>query len=304
MAKRGLGRGFDSLIPAELLDESFDPTADQDDRISDLRQIKLAEIMPDPTQPRRVFDEVLLDELAESIRVHGVLQPIVVTPDNKGKYVIVAGERRYRAATKAGLEKIPALVRTLSDQHKLELSLIENIQRQNLNAIETATAYLKLRDQFNLTLEQIGQRVGGKSPSAVSNTLRLLRLPEVVRQAVVDGKLSEGQVRPLISLDEAQIADILPKIIQEEWSARRIEQYLAILKRTEESDSAQKAAKAQRPAPPPQYTAASQRFEQQLSAPVQIRGNRRGAGQIVIRFTSDDDFERIIGLLEHTQDEK
>ena len=304
MAKRGLGRGFDSLIPAELLDESFDPTADQDDRISDLRQIKLAEIMPDPTQPRRVFDEALLDELAESIRVHGVLQPIVVTPDNKGKYVIVAGERRYRAATKAGLEKIPALVRTLSDQHKLELSLIENIQRQNLNAIETATAYLKLRDQFNLTLEQIGQRVGGKSPSAVSNTLRLLRLPEVVRQAVVDGKLSEGQVRPLISLDEAQIADILPKIIQEEWSARRIEQYLAILKRTEASDSAQKTAKAQRPALPPQYTAASQRFEQQLSAPVQIRGNRRGAGQIVIRFTSDDDFERIIGLLEHTQDEK
>ena len=302
MAKRGLGRGFDSLIPAELLDESFDPTADQDDRISDLRQIKLAEIMPDPTQPRRVFDETLLDELAESIRVHGVLQPIVVTPDNKGKYVIVAGERRYRAATKAGLEKIPALVRTLSDQHKLELSLIENIQRQNLNAIETATAYLKLRDQFNLTLEQIGQRVGGKSPSAVSNTLRLLRLPEVVRQAVVDGKLSEGQVRPLISLDEAQIADILPKIIQEEWSARRIEQYLAILKRTEASASAQKTAKAQRPAPPPQYTAASQRFEQQLSAPVQIRGNRRGAGQIVIRFTSDDDFERIIGLLEHTQD--
>ena len=302
MAKRGLGRGFDSLIPAELLDESFDPTADQDDRISDLRQIKLAEIMPDPTQPRRVFDETLLDELAESIRVHGVLQPIVVTPDNKGKYVIVAGERRYRAATKAGLEKIPALVRTLSDQHKLELSLIENIQRQNLNAIETATAYLKLRDQFNLTLEQIGQRVGGKSPSAVSNTLRLLRLPEVVRQAVVDGKLSEGQVRPLISLDEAQIADILPKIIQEEWSARRIEQYLAILKRTEASDFAQKTTKAQRPAPPPQYTAASQRFEQQLSAPVQIRGNRRGAGQIVIRFTSDDDFERIIGLLEHTQD--
>jgi len=304
MAKRGLGRGFDSLIPAELLDESFDPTADQDDRISDLRQIKLAEIMPDPTQPRRVFDEVLLDELAESIRVHGVLQPIVVTPDNKGEYVIVAGERRYRAATKAGLEKIPALVRTLSDQHKLELSLIENIQRQNLNAIETATAYLKLRDQFNLTLEQIGQRVGGKSPSAVSNTLRLLRLPEVARQAVVDGKLSEGQVRPLISLDEAQIADILPKIIQEEWSARRIEQYLAILKRTEASDSAQKTAKAQRPAPPPQYTAASQRFEQQLppAAPPAPPGG--GAGQIVIRFTSDDDFERIIGLLEHTQDEK
>jgi len=169
-------------------------------------------------------------------------------------------------------------------------------------AIQTRTE--ELQAQRNAASKQIGQRVGGKSPSAVSNTLRLLRLPEVVRQAVVDGKLSEGQVRPLISLDEAQIADILPKIIQEEWSARRIEQYLAILKRTEASDSAQKTTKAQRPAPPPQYTAASQRFEQQLSAPVQIRGNRRGAGQIVIRFTSDDDFERIIGLLEHTQDEK
>ena len=125
MAKRGLGRGFDSLIPAELLDESFDPTADQDDRISDLRQIKLAEIMPDPTQPRRVFDEVLLDELAESIRVHGVLQPIVVTPDNKGNYVIVAGERRYRAATKAGLEKIPARC-LISTSSSFLLSKISN----------------------------------------------------------------------------------------------------------------------------------------------------------------------------------
>ena len=297
MVKRGLGRGFDSLIPTELLDESFDPTANQDDRVSDLRQIKLSEIMPDPTQPRRSFDETQLDELAESVRVHGVLQPIVVTPDNKGKYIIVAGERRYRAAVKAELEKIPALVRTLSDQHKLELSLIENIQRQNLNAIETATAYLKLRDQFNLTMEQIGQRVGGKSVSAVSNTLRLLRLPENVRQAMVEGRLTEGQARPLISLEPEQIDDILPKILREDWSARRIEQYLVALKRGTAPE-----AKAKTPRPTavkaPQYTAASQRFEQRLSAPVQIRGNTRGAGQIVIRFKNDDDFRRIVELLD------
>ena len=143
-AKKGLGRSFDSLIPTELLDESFDPISDQDDRVSDLRYIKLSEIVPDADQPRRVFDEDLLDELAESIKEHGVLQPIVVAPDKNG-YKIVAGERRFRASQKVGLEKIPALVRTLSSQHKLELSLIENLQRSDLNPLETATAYLKLR---------------------------------------------------------------------------------------------------------------------------------------------------------------
>ena len=147
-AKKGLGRSFDSLIPTELLDESFDPTSEQDDRVSDLRYIKLSEITPDPDQPRRAFDEVSLDELAASIKEHGVLQPIVVAPDKQG-YKIVAGERRFRASQRAGLEKIPALVRTLSSQHKLELSLIENLQRSDLNPLETATAYLKLRDQFN-----------------------------------------------------------------------------------------------------------------------------------------------------------
>ena len=202
-AKKGLGRGFDSLIPTELLDESFDPTAQQDDQVSDLRHIKLDEIAADPDQPRRHFDEEALSELAESIKEHGILQPIVVTPKG-GKYQIVAGERRYRAALRAGLAKVPALVRTLSNQHKLELSLIENLQRRDLNVLETATAYLKLRDQFNLTLDQIGQRVGGKSVSTISNTLRLLRLPESVRSALADGRLREGQARPLINLETGE----------------------------------------------------------------------------------------------------
>ena len=218
-AKKGLGRGFSSLIPTELLDESFDPTAEQDERMSELRHIKLDQIMADPDQPRRMFDEGALDEMAASIREHGVLQPIVVTPHGDG-YQIVAGERRFRASQMAGLEKIPALVRTLSDQHRLELSLIENIQRKDLNILETATAYLKLRDQFNLTLEQIGVRVGGKSTSAVSNTLRLLRLPQQVRQALADGHIREGQARPLLGLDEQLATELLGKMIAEEWSAR------------------------------------------------------------------------------------
>lgn len=286
--KTGLGRGFDSLIPTELLDESFDPTAGQDETISDLRSIKLSEISPDPEQPRHQFDSDAIDELTQSITLHGVLQPIVVTPAKKG-YQIVAGERRYRAATKAGLDKIPALVRTLSGQHRLELSLIENLQRQDLNVMETATAYLKLRDQFNLTLEAIGARVGGKSASAVSNTLRLLKLPEAARQALADGRISEGQARPLIGQSDDIIKDVLPRIISEGWSARKTEQYIVQLKRTPHQ-SGQKAETTP-------YHAETARMQKRLSTDVHVKTNTRGAGQIVIRFKNADEFARIEKLL-------
>jgi ParB family chromosome partitioning protein len=291
-AKKGLGRGFDSLIPTELLDESFDPTAEQDDRISELRHIKLTEITPDPDQPRRHFDEVALNELAASIKEHGILQPIVVIP-KAGGYQIVAGERRYRAAMAAGLTKIPALVRTLSAQHKLELSLIENLQRRDLNVLETATAYLKLRDQFNLTLDQIGERVGGKSVSAISNTLRLLRLPESVRTALVEGKLREGQARPLVNLDPELIEEVLPQILEEEWSARRIEQFIVQLKK--HGVAATKKSPARAVSLP--YEDDTKRLISHLGTKVTIKTNAKGAGQIVIRFASDDEFQRIQGML-------
>lgn len=290
--KKGLGRSFDSLIPTELFDESFDPTAAQDDKVSELRHIKISEIIADPDQPRRSFDETALDELADSIKSHGVLQPIVVTPAN-GKYQIVAGERRYRAAKLASLDKIPAIVRTLSNQHKLEISLIENLQRRDLNVLETATAYLKLRDQFNLTLDEIGQRVGGKSVSAVSNTLRLLRLPEQVRQALIDHKISEGQARPLVSVDPAVVLDILPKLIEEEWSARKIEQFIVQLKKNAEQAHEAKVVSAT--AMP--YEADAKRLVKRLVADVSVKTNAKGAGQIVIRFKDDSDFQRIQKIL-------
>lgn len=291
-AKKGLGRGFDSLIPTELLDESFDPTAAQDDKVSELRRIKLSEVFADPDQPRRAFDEVALDELAASIAEHGILQPIVVTPQ-KGGYQIVAGERRYRAAKKAGLDKIPALVRTLTDQHKLELSLIENLQRRDLNPLETATAYLKLRDQFNLTLDEIGQRVGGKSVSTISNTLRLLRLPESVREALLDGRLREGQARPLVNLDEKVVDEILPRILAEEWSARKIEQFIVQLKQAAKSPVENERKKV---AATP-YQQETEKLVKRFSTDVSVKTNAKGAGQIVIRFKSDDDFQRIQKLL-------
>lgn len=291
--KKGLGRGFESLIPIELLDESFDPTAAQDQKVSEMRHIKLTEIVADPDQPRRQFEEAALEDLALSITEHGILQPIVVTP-HRGGYQIVAGERRYRAAKLVGLDKIPALVRTLSGQHKLELSLIENLQRRDLNILETATAYLKLRDQFNLTLEQIGQRVGKKSISTVSNTLRLLKLPLSVRTALAERKVSEGQVRPLIGLDEALINKLLPQIIQQEWSARRTEQYIVQLKQSHDTDASRpKQTPAQSP-----YEDDTKRIAKRFATNVSVRTNTKGAGQIVIKFTSGEEFRRIQKLLE------
>ncbi len=286
--KKGLGRGFSSLIPDNLLDESFDPTVGDDNKVSDLRTIKLDQITPDPDQPRRTFDETGLTELTASITEHGVLQPIVVVPISDGTYQIVAGERRYRASKAAGKATIPALVRTLSAQHKLELSLIENIQRRDLNPLETATAYAKLRDQFNLTLEQIGARVGGKSVSAISNTLRLLKLPVNVKQAVAVGDISEGQARPLIGIAETIASTILPQIIKEHWSARRIEEFVAQARPlTNEQESKRPTSRSQQ----------NDNLTKRFGTRVVTQQSARGTGKIIIEFKSNEDRERIERLL-------
>lgn len=290
-AKKGLGRGFASLIPTELLDDTFDPTAAQDEKLSQLRELDLDIVDPDPDQPRRNFDELALQEMADSVREHGVIQPIVVTPKGS-RYLIVAGERRYRASVRAGRKTIPALVRTMSDQHKLEVSLIENLQRRDLNVLETATAYLKLRDQFNLTLDEIGARVGGKSVSAISNTLRLLRLPESVRKALHDNKLTEGQARPLVNVDPGIIESILPQILAEDWSARRIEQFIVNLKKSKPVGSDEKVKQVT-----PRHEQAVEGLTKRFSTKIQIRSNTKGAGTIVISFKSDAEFDRIKELL-------
>lgn len=284
MAKKGLGRSFDSLIPTDLLDGSFDPTALQDNQVSELRYIKLSDITPDPEQPRRHFDEASLAELALSIKEHGILQPIVVTVKGGG-YQVVAGERRYRAATMAKLDKLPAIVRTLTDQHRLELSLIENIQRRDLSPIETAVAYAKLRDQFSLTLDEIGARVGSKSVSTISNTLRLLKLPKEAQRALQDGRMSEGQARPLIGLDPELIEEIMPRIIREEWSARAVEQYISQLKQGKKTKQIVAANQA--------YVDEALRIGERLKTPVDIRVGAKGSGSIVIKFKNQTELDRI-----------
>lgn len=223
MSTKGLGRGFDALIPTDLVDEEFDLTAKEDKQESELKKLKISDIFPDENQPRRDFAPEALEALAASIKEHGVLQPIVVTKE-EGKYKIVAGERRWRASKIAGLDKIPAIVRSLDSQNRLELSIIENAQREDLNPIELATAYAKLKNQFNLSDEDIAAKVG-KSETSIQNTLRLLNLPEDVKRIMVKEKLTEGVMRPLVSRDEKTIKKVLPKIVEEGWTARKVERY-------------------------------------------------------------------------------
>lgn len=308
---KGLGRGFESLIPTDLLDDTFNPMAIEERKVSSDGILPVSQIQANPDQPRRHFDDSALAELAESIKEHGVLQPILVVPiagdsvfslapgvegDSSAKYQIVAGERRFRASKLAGLKEVPVIIRTMSDQNQLEVSLIENIQRRDLNAIETAVSYAKLRDQFNLTNEQIAKRVG-KSTSAVTNTMRLLKLPSFVIELVATGELKEGQVRPLVGQDESILAEIIPKIVEQGWSSRKIEQYIAKLKQGDDlGDTAEVAADSS--------NSNDVEFEQKkellinnlggkLDTKVDVKIGKRGAGKITISFKTAEDLERI-----------
>jgi ParB family transcriptional regulator, chromosome partitioning protein len=286
-AKGGLGRGFDSLIPTDVLDETFDPTADNE-QTSELRYILRTDIVANPDQPRRYFDDEALDELAVSIREHGIIQPVVVTPV-AGKYQIVAGERRWRAAERADLVKIPAIVRTLSEQHKLELALIENLQRRDLNPLETATAYLKLHTQFNLTYEEIGHRVGGKAVSTISNILRLLQLPADAKQAVIEGLISEGHARQILALnDEAAQSHLLQKIINEGWSVRTTEQYVVGYKRGELPETKRVTALNNTRS----ETDFTRSLSESLNVPVVLKTTAKG-GQIIISYRNDEELKSL-----------
>lgn len=284
----GLGRGFDSLIPTDVLDETFDPTAGKDEQVSELRHVKHSDITPDAEQPRRHFDDEALEELAASIREHGIIQPLVVTP-SKGGYQIVAGERRWRAAGLAGLKKVPVIVRTLTQQHKLELALIENLQRRDLNPLETATAYLKLHTQFNLTYEEIGARIGGKAVSTISNILRLLQLPETAKKELVTGNISEGHARQILALGdhpEAQ-TELLELIVREGWSVRKAEQYVVGYKKGERVAKHAHAIKHTQ-----SETSFTKTLSQRLSLPVKLKTTAKG-GQIIISYRDEAELKAL-----------
>jgi ParB family chromosome partitioning protein len=211
--RKALGTGLSALFGSETLEDE------------NVTTLPLSKIEPRTQQPREVFEEDALQTLAESIARYGVIQPITVRPLSSGFYQIIAGERRWRASKMAGLTKIPAIIRSLDTQNRLELSIIENAQREDLNAIELATAYAKLKTQFNLTAKDIASRVG-KSEASVVNTMRLLNLPDDVKKTMVKEKLSEGVMRPLVTMDEAMMRKVLPKIVDEGWTARKVERYV------------------------------------------------------------------------------
>lgn len=289
--KTGLGRGFESLIPTDVLDETFDPTASNDQKVSELRHVKTGTLSANSDQPRRIFDDEALAELANSIKEHGIIQPLVVTII-PGGYQIAAGERRWRAAKLIGLETVPVIIRTLSNQHKLEVALIENLQRRDLNPLETATAYLKLQTQFNMTYEEIGQRIGGKAISTISNVMRLLQLPEDAKQALVRGDISEGHARQILALDTPEVkTELLNYIIREGWSVRKAEQYVVGYKKGDQATKTEHAVKSTRSETP--LTVA---LGKRLAMPV-IQKTMANGGQVIITYQTDDDLERIQKLL-------
>ena len=277
--KKGLGRGLDALF--ESYKEGTEVSTNKDFKVQDL---KITEIDPNPEQPRRQFDDIKINELAEYIKVHGVVQPIIVKPLGS-RYMIVAGERRWRAARAAGKTEIPAIVMDLDEKRLLEISLIENLQREDLNPIEEAKGIQVLLDRLGLTQEEAAERLG-KSRPAVANALRLLNLSEDIQRLVYENKLSVGHARALLAVkDEKLRKEIAAKIIEKELSVRETERLIQNLSK-EKQRSKEKVK--------PSYLLEIEAgLEESLGTRVQvIPGKKKGI--IAIEYYSNDDLERII----------
>ncbi|MBR4087011.1 MAG: ParB/RepB/Spo0J family partition protein [Clostridia bacterium] len=284
MKKKGLGKGLDALFE----DNSYD----LEPQGGGETLIRLSQIEPDKNQPRKFFDEAALEELAASIKEHGLIQPIIVSPLEEDRYRIIAGERRWRACRLAGLEEIPALVREYTDQEISEVSLIENLQREDLNPIEEALGYRNLMDVYGMTQEKIAQTVS-KSRSAIANTLRLLTLPEQILDFIKTGDLSAGHARTLIGLEDAdQQLALANKMITDELSVRQAEDLV------KKSKKEPKTA----PLPDPAVAQAIKELENRAASgvgnKVLIRHKPDNKGKVEIQYHSVDELEKIIEILE------
>lgn len=278
--RSGLGKGLEALIPTGQT-----PLGD-----GGVSQVSVDKIAPNPRQPRVNFNETGLAELAASIREHGVIQPLVVSPVNsEGKHVLIVGERRLEAARSIGLQSVPVIIRHASDQQTLELALIENIQREDLNPLEEADAYRQLIDDFNLSHDEIALQVG-KSRVSVTNTLRLLNLPESVKQALLDGRISEGHARALLGLPALEAQEsALQTVIIRELNVRQTEELVRKL-------SGQKPPAKQKFIPPPEIVDLEQRLRDSLGTKVILRHGRKG-GSVTIHYYSDEELDTLLGRL-------
>ncbi|MEK3732821.1 ParB/RepB/Spo0J family partition protein [Paenibacillus sp. FSL M8-0334] len=279
MSKR-LGKGLDALIPSLSINE--------DDKVV---EIPLSQLRANPYQPRKNFNEEAIQELAESIRQHGVIQPIIVRSVLKG-YEIIAGERRFRASQYCGKAAIPAVVRSFSDQQVMEIALIENLQRENLNAIEIAVAYQGLMEQFSLTQEELSLKVG-KSRSHIANFLRLLSLPEEVKENVSRGTLSMGHARAIVGLkDPALVKQLAKQCVEQEWSVRELEEAVKNLDRKPEEKTKVKTKKKD-----PYIDHLEESLRERFKTTVKIKHNK-DKGKIELNYYSKQDLERLLELLQ------
>ena len=290
MAARGLGKGLDALIPSASNETKKGKAKEKEigvekpDSIVDINKVE-----PNREQPRKNFDEDALLELAESIKQFGLLQPILVQ-DRKTYYEIIAGERRWRASKIAGLKEVPVIIRNYTEQEIVEISLIENIQREDLNPIEEARAYKRLMNEFNLKQDEIAERVS-KSRTAVTNSMRLLKLCDEVQQMIINDMISTGHARAIISIEnpEEQYA-LAQKIFDEKMSVREVEKYIKNMnKHVKEKKKISKSLEVI-------YKEKEELLKQALSTKVSVNGKGDGTGKIEIEFFSHDDFDRLMEI--------
>ena len=285
----GLGKGLNALIPVGGSDEP--PTSDG----SGLRMIPIGSIVPNPNQPRVHFDEAALEDLAKSIRAIGVLQPILVRPSNGG-YELIAGERRWRAATSAGLTEIPAVVKVADDMSSTEQALVENLHRQDLTALEEAAAYRQLLDDFSLTHDQVASRVG-KSRSAITNALRLLTLPASIQEVLADGRLSAGHARAILGVTDRSVQERLAKeAVARQWSVREVED--AVRAAADESADPKKKRRGggSEQLREPGLLELEQLLGEHLSTTVSVTMSGK-RGKVTIEFADLADLERIYNAM-------
>jgi len=291
--RKALGKGIHSLLPPKQGSGAGQAPAAASSPPGPAR-LPIHQVNPNPNQPRRDFDETALSELKQSISREGVLQPLLVRKTGDNVYQIIAGERRWRAARDAGLTEIPAIVRDDDDEKALELSIVENIQREDLNAIELATAFERMADELGLSHEEIGRRTG-KDRVTVSNSIRLLQLPAGVQSMIVQGQLSAGHARALLKLaDDARISEVAKRAVAEAWSVRQTEKFTG-----DAAEAAGKATRINKEAPPldPNVKAAVVEMESALGTRVRLIPGRGAGGRIEIEYYSDEDLNRIYELI-------
>ena len=293
MAQRGLGKGLDTLIPTGKVEVKPKKSTEKESEIKEpTTTVKITMVEPNREQPRKNFDQDALEELADSIKQYGVIQPIVVQ-DRKTYYEIIAGERRWRAAKLAGLKEVPVIIKNYTEQQIVEISLIENIQRENLNPIEEAMAYKRLLNEFNLKQDEVADRVS-KSRTAVTNSMRLLKLCDEVQQMIIDEMITTGHARALISVEDPEQQYILAqKIFDEKLSVRDVEKLVKDLGKTKKEKKAKEKDKALEVI----YQEIEQKLKDKVGTKVSITSKGDGAGKLEIEFYNHDDLERIIALL-------